>query len=112
MNEHRRAPRKTAYVTIPVTNMMTGESVGRIGNLSINGMLMVCERLIGDDVLVELGFELINADSVPQFVRIGAQEQWSERANVPGQYWCGLQFIDISPADLDVIESWLGEAND
>ena len=112
MNEHRRAPRKTAYMTIPVANLMTGETIGRIGNLSANGMLMVSERVIAQDVLLEIGFELTNADGRPQLVRVGAQEQWSERANVPGQYWCGLHFIDVSPTDLEVIESWLGELRD
>ena len=33
MNEHRRAPRKTAYMTIPVSDAMTGQPIGRIGNL-------------------------------------------------------------------------------
>ena len=31
MNEHRRSPRKSAFVTIPVTNRMTGQAMGRIG---------------------------------------------------------------------------------
>lgn len=112
MNEHRRAPRKTAYMTIPITNLMTGEVIGRIGNLSTNGMLMICDRVIGEDVLLDLGFELANADGRPQIVQIGVQEQWSERANLPGQFWTGLRFIDIPDQDLEVIESWLGELRD
>ena len=31
---------------------------------------------------------------------------WAEAANVPGQYWSGFHFIDISVKDLEAIESW------
>lgn len=46
MNEHRRSRRKPAYLTIPVVNKMTGQTLGRIGNLSADGMLLVCEAPI------------------------------------------------------------------
>jgi hypothetical protein len=112
MNEHRRSPRKTAYVTIPVINLMTDEPMGRIGNLSANGMLMVCDRVVANDALFQFGFELVDAEGHTRKIEVGAQEQWSERANVPGQYWSGFHFIDISPQDLEVIESWLGDLSD
>jgi hypothetical protein len=55
-----------------------------------------------------LGFELVNGQGQPQLIEVGAQEMWQERANVPGQYWTGFHFIDISAQDLEAIESWLG----
>lgn len=108
MNEHRRSRRKAAFVTIPVTNKMTGEVMGRIGNLSADGMLMVCEDDLADGALFQIGFELVNGDGRPQAIEVGAQEMWSESANVPGQFWAGLHFIDVSNQDLETIESWLG----
>ena len=65
MNEYRRSPRKAAYVTIPVSNKMTGEVMGRIGNLSADGMLMVCDAPVVDGALFQLGFELTNAQGRP-----------------------------------------------
>lgn len=112
MNEHRRSRRKDAFVTIPVTNKMTGEVMGRIGNLSADGMLMVCENDLVDGALFQIGFELVNGDGRPQAIEVGAQEMWLESANVPGQYWAGFHFIDISDQDLDTIESWLGDQDD
>lgn len=112
MNEHRRAPRKSAYVTIPVANAMSGETMGRIGNLSSTGMLLVCNRQIGADALYQLGFDLVDSNGRPHAIEVGVIEQWSEAANVPGQFWTGFQFIDVSPSDLVVIDSWLGEAAD
>jgi hypothetical protein len=112
MNEHRRSPRKAAFVTIPVTNMMTGEVMGRIGNLSADGMLMVCDQTVGDGALFQIGFEITNGQGNPQAIEVGAQEMWVESANVPGQVWAGFHFIDISEGDLDAIESWLGNLGD
>ena len=112
MNEHRRSPRKTAYTTIPVNNAMTGDMMGRIGNLSHDGMLLVCNRKVPDDALFQLGFELIDADGNPRAIEVGVHEQWSEPANVPGQFWIGFQFIDVAPQDLATIESWLGDNAD
>jgi hypothetical protein len=112
MNEHRRSRRKPAYLTIPVVNKMTGQTLGRIGNLSADGMLLVCEAPITQGALFQLGFELSNAQGNPHSIDIGVQEMWTENANVPGRYWAGFQFIDVSDRDLAAIESWLGENND
>ncbi len=112
MNEHRCSPRKAPYVTVPVTNKMTGEVMGRIGNLSADGMLMVCDGPVADGALFQLGFELINGQGRPQAIDVGAQEMWAEAASMPGQYWSGFHFIDISENDLDAIDSWLGDLAD
>jgi len=112
MNEHRRSPRKAAFVTIPVINKMTDQVMGRIGNLSADGMLMVCDQEVRDGTLFQLGFELVNGRGQPQMIEVGAQEMWVESANVPGQYWAGFLFIDISDRDLETIESWLGNLRD
>ena len=112
MNEHRCSPRKAAYATIPVTNTMTGQVMGRIGNLSSDGMLMVCDHAVGDSALYQIGFELVNSRGQPQMIEVGAQEMWEESANVPGQFWAGFHFVDISDRDLEAIESWLGDLKD
>lgn len=112
MNNHRRSPRKAAYVNIPVINKMTGETMGRIGNLSADGMLMVCDTQVTESALFQLGFELVNGDGRPHAIDVGAQEMWSESANVPGQFWAGFHFIDVSDQDLDAIDSWLGTLAD
>ena len=49
---------------------------------------------------------------VGRAIEVGVHEQWSEPANVPGQFWIGFQFIDVAPQDLATIESWLGDNAD
>ncbi len=113
MNAHRRrSPRKTAHVTIHVTNAMTGEPMGHIGNLSADGMLLVCNRKVADNALYQFSFELIDAEGIPRMIEVGVHEQWSEAANVPGHFWVGFQFIDVDPQDVTTISSWLGDNTD
>lgn len=112
MNEYRRSPRKAPFVTTPVNNAMTGEIMGRIGNLSSDGMLMVCEEEVATDALFQLGFELVDSDGNSQPINVGVQEMWCEAANIPGQFWVGFHFIDISDDNLNAVESWLDDAED
>ena len=40
-------------------------------------------------------------------LELGVHEQWSEAANVPGQYWSGFRIIDIGPDDYNVLYDWV-----
>lgn len=107
MVEHRRAPRRRAEGIIQVTNAITGDSAGRIGNLSIDGMMLVTERPGRDDALYQYSFQLPDERGQLQQVEIGMHEQWTEPATVPGQHWVGLRFIDLSPEDHALVQGWL-----
>lgn len=107
MVEHRRAPRIRVDEVIQVVNAMTGDVAGRIGNLSIDGMMLVTERALREDALYQYAFQLPDERGRLQQVEIGMHEQWTEQANVPGQHWVGLRFIDIGPEDQARVQSWL-----
>ena len=107
MIEHRRSPRKPPSVSIQVTNTLTGEVIGRLGNLSIDGMMLVANRPIVEDALYQLLLHLPDEHGRLHPIEIGVHEQWSEEANVPGQHWVGFRIIDIGPDDTGVLRDWL-----
>jgi hypothetical protein len=107
MVEHRRALRRRAEDVIQVTNAITGEPAGRIGNLSIDGMMLVTERPARENALYQFAFQLPDERGRLQSVEIGMHEQWTEAASVPGQHWVGLRFIDLSPEDQALVKGWL-----
>jgi len=107
MVEHRRAPRRRAEEVIQVLNTITGEAVGRIGNLSIDGMMLVCDRPAREDALYQFSFQLPDEHGQLHQLEIGLHEQWTEQASVPGQHWVGLRFIDISAEDQALLQGWL-----
>jgi len=105
--EHRRSPRKPPGVIIQVTNTLTGDVVGRLGNVSIDGMLLLGNRPVVDDALYQLLFHLPDEHGRLHPIEVGVHEQWNEEANVPGQHWVGFRFIDIGPEDTAVLRTWL-----
>lgn len=107
MIENRRSRRKRAQDGIVVTNSLNGETVGFVGNLSIDGMLLIANRKMPDNALFQFEFTLPGADGTPRHFEIGVHEQWSEPANVPGQHWAGFRIIDIAPDDRTALTAWV-----
>ena len=108
MTENRRSRRKRAPGAIQVTNSLTGEVIGHVGNLSIDGMLLITSRKLPEDALFQFQFQLPSGASAKSHqLEVGVHEQWCEAANVPGQYWSGFRIIDIAPDDYNVLYDWV-----
>ncbi|HEU4664330.1 MAG TPA: PilZ domain-containing protein [Dokdonella sp.] len=112
MNEKRRLPRKRPDVALHVTDTMTGEVVGHLGNLSMEGMLLLAQRPIADDALYQFSFHLPDAHGRLYPIEVGVHEQWSAPGTMRGQSWVGFRFIDIAPDDATVLRDWLMHAQD
>jgi len=54
----RRAPRRQVSDLVPVTDQMRECVVGRLGNVSETGMLMLASMPLREDALYQLGFPL------------------------------------------------------
>lgn len=108
-SEQRRATRKTALDPIEVSDALTGENMGRIGNLSRNGMMLIGRRMLTPDALYQVRFQLRDRDGRMHLLEAGVHEQWSEPAAVPGQHWAGLRIIALSEGDDAVLGEWLDE---
>lgn len=108
MAEHRRNQRKRAHHAISITDAISGHQLGHVGNLSIDGMLMISGRQLPEDALFQVSFELPNgATARNHTLEMGLHEQWSETANVPGQFWTGFRIIDIAPEDYNILFDWV-----
>ncbi|MBS0194084.1 MAG: PilZ domain-containing protein [Proteobacteria bacterium] len=108
MNELRRKPRRNPDRIIDVQDTMTEAVVGRLGNLSESGMLLLAEQDLVEDGLYQFRFVLADAESHRRSFEIGSHHLWSEPAATPGQTWVGFRFIDISPDDATRLREWVG----
>lgn len=106
INEFRRAPRRKAADTILVTDTMTERVVGRVGNLSSSGMLLIASETLVDDALYQLQFAL-PGDREAEPVEVGAHLLWMDRASAPGQAWIGLRFIAVAPRQMARLQAWI-----
>ncbi|HSM99488.1 MAG TPA: PilZ domain-containing protein [Rudaea sp.] len=108
MAEHRRNQRKRARHAIAVSDAISGRGLGHVGNLSINGMLLISSRKLPENALFQVNFELPNgATAKSHTLEIGLHEQWCEAANMPGQFWTGFRIIDIGPDDYNILFDWV-----
>ncbi|MGN6314276.1 MAG: PilZ domain-containing protein [Rhodanobacteraceae bacterium] len=109
--EQRRARRKRVSEPIEVMDALSGESLGRIGNLSRDGMMLIGRRKLGDGALYQARFQLHDPQGAPCVIEAGLHEMWGEPAAVPGQYWTGLRIVSLSDDDAAALNAWLGESD-
>jgi hypothetical protein len=103
--EHRRSPRRKVADTILVSDTMTEEVVGRIGNLSDGGMLLMASQALNDDALYQFRFRLPGMEGAE--LEVGAHLLWCDRASTPGQFWAGFRFISMTDHHRDRLRDWV-----
>ena len=109
MNEFRRARRRQVPDHVQVIDTMTDEVLGRIGNLSETGMLLMARGPGVDDGLFQIRFQLAARGGVVHSLDVGAHQLWAEPHRGAGSYWTGFRFIDISVADAERLRAWIDE---
>ena len=108
MNDERRsAPRKPTSIPIEVTDSITGESIGRVGNLSRTGMMLICHHPLRDDALYQLRFQLPNPQGPIDEIEAGVHTMRTDQAATHGYQWSGLRNISISGAAAASLDRWL-----
>ena len=107
INEFRRARRRKVSDTVLVTDGMTDSVVGRIGNLSETGMLMIASAPLTEDALYQFRFHLHDARGRESAFEVGAHLLWIDRASAPGQAWTGFRFIAIPPDQAEHLRHWI-----
>jgi len=105
MNEARRSPRRQPTATIPVVDFMAETTIGRLGNVSETGMLLLASAPLTEDALYQLNFALPDAHGT--HVAVGVHLLWLEEAHAPGQQWAGFRFLTISDEHRDRLREWI-----
>ena len=106
-NEYRRAKRRRASHDIAVVDSMTEQVVGKIGNLSESGVLLILGAPATGDALYQFRFDLPVPGARALEVEVGAHELWQDYASAPGQVWAGFRFIDVAAGSLENIRRWV-----
>lgn len=106
MTEYRRARRRRAADVIEVLDTMTEQQIGRIGNISETGMMLMTDQKLCEDALYQFRFTLEDGNRT-RTLEIGSHHLWSDETNVPGQYWAGFRFIDMGQDDAAHLRAWI-----
>jgi hypothetical protein len=105
--DQRRAQRKRANFTAIVTDVISGQPIGHLGNLSANGMLLISAHPPRSEAIYQVSLSLPGLGSAPQTIEVGIQEQWHEAAATPGQIWAGYRIVAIDESDAALLDAWL-----
>lgn len=107
--EFRRRPRRQVAEAILVTDAMTDAVVGRIGNLSETGMLLIASAPLREDALYQFRFRLVDAAGTATDYELGAHLLWTDDQGTPGMAWTGVRFLAV-PEDLALrLREWVAE---
>lgn len=112
-SNQRRSERKRATFTAVVTDVISGEPLGHLGNLSSTGMLLISTQAPRSEALYQVSLTLPASGRAliqSQPIEAGIQEQWHEPAASPGQIWAGYRIVAISDADAARLDGWLSHA--
>ncbi|MFL6593393.1 MAG: PilZ domain-containing protein [Luteimonas sp.] len=107
IDEFRRAKRRKVADTILVTDAMTDSVVGRLGNISETGMLVMASAPLVEDALYQLRFRLTDIRLGESTLELGAHLLWLDRASAPGQAWTGFRFIAIAADQAEQLRQWI-----
>ena len=107
MREFRRARRRNVPKPVAVFDLMTEQVIGRLGNLSESGMLLVASAPLCEDAMYQLRFEIIDRTGRVVPIDAGAHLIWLGSANTPGQSWAGLRFLTLEESQLAVLRHWI-----
>ena len=103
MDEKRQYRRRSLVYNLQVADRNTGEIVGRVANLSPQGlMLITTDRLVQDaqlDLSIALPEKIFNRDRI----ECSAQCMWSKRNAATDFYEVGLQLFEVTDRDIEAI---------
>lgn len=107
IQEFRRARRRNVPEPVAVMDTLAEQLIGRLGNVSESGMLLLASAPVVEDAIYQLRFHLRVAGGREVPIEVGAHVLWMADANTPGQGFAGLRFLTIEPAQLDALRAWV-----
>ena len=107
IKQSRRTQRRNVHESVAVFDTMIEQVIGRLGNISESGMLLVASAPLREDALYQLRFEIADPGGRSTAIDVGAHLLWVGSANTPGQSWAGLRFLTIEESHLAVLRRWI-----
>lgn len=104
MNEKRKSPRKIANEVLEVCDQITGTQIGRIVNISSEGLMLLSSEQINPGSVFQVDLRLPRLIKGHSKISFGAEAVWSSQAAQPDSFWTGMRMIDISDDDVLTID--------
>ena len=109
MQDRRRTPRKLADEIIDVFDTNRGQLLGRLVNLTTEGMMLVSANEEIPEGIFQIELVLEHPHRERDRVSMGIESLWTAPGNAPELRWTGFRIIDISLEAQDFIDDLIRE---
>jgi hypothetical protein len=110
MDNRRKSIRRRLVSLTVVLDQKSGEVLGRIGNLTTEGLMLCSDRQLDIDQRYQLQIKLPDEVGGQSQVDLEAHSLWSQRAVDPSYFATGFEILSLSEADQHVIEILIQDA--
>ncbi|MBT8139940.1 MAG: PilZ domain-containing protein [Gammaproteobacteria bacterium] len=102
--ETRRAKRHELNQPIPVRDTLSGDTLGTLANITIEGMLLVSNKPLDANRIYQVELVFPAEISGMSSVCVGIDCLWVNQAQAQEMNWAGCEIIDADPDSIEVIE--------
>jgi hypothetical protein len=109
MSDHRKESRKKLIAFTPVYDLLHKTLLGYVGDLTLQGVMVIGEKQVEVDKHLTLGIEF--PEGLPEVpvrrVVIPARAAWCRNDDSPHYFNIGFEFTAVSPENTRIIEAIL-----
>jgi len=99
MDEQRRIPRRRLAVYPEVVEIGSGETIGRLGDLTATGLMVVSDEAIETGVVLDLSIRLPEPLAGVTSIDFEARSLWSKAGANARVHETGFEFTRLSDGD-------------
>jgi hypothetical protein len=107
MEQRRSCDRKQLNQTIEITDVINQCKLGELVNLSIGGMMIMCDRELEINSIFQLSMALPAPINGVTELEVGVDCLWCRHVDNFNRFWAGFQIIDASEETLACIQELL-----
>lgn len=111
MKKHRRRPRKNTPHLVKVLDDATGKPLGRVVDITADGMMLVAENKFEIGTLIDVRVVLPVMVQARTDVNVEAKAVWCKQDSNPQYYKVGFQFQNLSGDDGFLLEDVMQKFN-
>ncbi len=105
MHNKRDSIRKRPGERIAICDANSGQTLGYLANISMDGLMLVGSISTAPGTLFQLQMPLTTPVNGTNNIEFGVESLWCQRVKETCSYWTGFQIIDISDSASKTIEA-------
>ncbi len=103
-SNHRKHRRVYLGTDIAVYDVLNGDRVGEIVNITIEGLMLVMEQEPEAGNIYQFAMSMPQDLDGHKVINVGADCLWCSPSSISGQHWAGFQIIDASETAETLIQ--------